>query len=113
MGVHNEADLTGVAKLLFGDARYVPTVEELQGAINKLSTENQRQCFIRVMRLHLPGVQRRATFAELAAERGGSKSAVRVAFGHASYEVEKRLRGARNKALHRGNFNDDLTNKVE
>jgi len=84
LGIHEQADLSRVALGLFGDPELAISVEELRTALKRLRTENQRQTYIRVMQLHLPGVQERATFEKVAREKGVSSTTIRSSFDSAS-----------------------------
>ena len=93
--IHKEADLTLLAIHLFGNTDWVPTVEELRNALVKIGRENRQQTFIRVLRLHLPGVQERALLKEIAAERDVSPALISQEFRHISMWVRVELLAAR------------------
>jgi hypothetical protein len=85
--IHEQADLSRVALGLFGEPELAISVEELRTALNRLPTENQQQNYIRVMQLHLPGVQVRATFESVANDRNVSSTTVRSSFDSATRKL--------------------------
>lgn len=106
--IHEDADLSRVATHLFGDEQYIPSASELRKALERLPTDNQRQCFIRVMRLHLPGKQGREAYTTVAAERNGSSTAVSSAFDRASSMIGRYLNKSRMNALYERDNEADL-----